>query len=70
MKRDDRMTDFRTTRREALKLAGGAAALGAIAGAVPRRRHKSRGSPDVPRWLREDVGLSPHEESSKYWDHQ
>jgi glyoxylase-like metal-dependent hydrolase (beta-lactamase superfamily II) len=35
MSRDDRLTSAPTTRRDALKLAGGAAAMGALAGAVP-----------------------------------
>lgn len=39
MKRDDRTTGFKATRRDALKLAGSVAALGAIAGGVPMAAH-------------------------------
>jgi glyoxylase-like metal-dependent hydrolase (beta-lactamase superfamily II) len=39
MGHDDRKTGFQATRRDALKLAGGAAALGAIAGGLPIAAH-------------------------------
>ncbi|WP_417309715.1 hypothetical protein [Devosia sp.] len=34
------------------------------------RQHQSRGSPPVPRHLRQDLGLPPEPESRRYWDHQ
>ncbi len=51
-------------------VSAGLTLLPTIARALPKRRHKSRGSPELPRWLREDIGLLPDSESSKYWDHQ
>jgi hypothetical protein len=38
--------------------------------AAPKRSHKSRGSPRLPAYLRQDVGLSPIDDVPTYWDHQ
>ena len=42
--------------------------LGSLAGVILTLKPNSRGSPEVPNWLRRDVGLPPVAESWSYWD--
>ena len=38
--------------------------------ARPKRRHRSRGSPPLPDWLRRDIGMPPYDEPKRFWDHE
>jgi hypothetical protein len=44
--------------------------LGTLAGVILALKPTSRGSPEVPAWLRRDVGLPPVEESRSFWDYR
>jgi hypothetical protein len=41
-----------------------------LAGVILTLKPSSRGSPQVPNWLRRDVGLPPVDESRSYWDYR
>ena len=44
--------------------------LTSLAGLILTVKPTSRGSPEVPNWLRRDVGLPPAPESRSFWDYR
>lgn len=42
--------------------------LASLAGIILSPGPQARGSPDVPRWLRQDLGLPPLPGRPRYWD--
>ena len=41
-----------------------------LAGVILTLKPTSRGSPEVPDWLRRDVGLPPVEQVRGFWDYR
>ena len=41
-----------------------------LAGVILTLKPTSRGSPEVPDWLRRDVGLPPVEQARGFWDYR
>lgn len=41
-----------------------------LAGVMLTLKPTSRGSPDVPNWLRRDIGLPPVAETRSFWDYR
>ena len=65
------MTSFDTTLDHRIRVSASRRDLGlfsTLAGVILTLKPTSRGSPQVPNWLRRDVGLPPVAESRSYWD--
>ena len=41
-----------------------------LAGIILTLKPTSRGSPEVPSWLRRDVGLPPVDQARGFWDYR
>ena len=41
-----------------------------LAGVILTLRPQSRGSPDLPDWVRKDIGLPPIEQVRSFWDYR
>jgi hypothetical protein len=41
-----------------------------LAGLILTVKPTSRGSPELPTWLRRDIGLPPAEQSRSFWDYR
>jgi hypothetical protein len=65
------MTSFETTIDHRTHVTTSRRDLGlfsTLAGVILTLKPTSRGSPEVPSWLRRDVGLPPVAESRSHWD--
>ena len=41
-----------------------------LAGLILTVKPTSRGSPELPSWLRRDIGLPPVEQTRSFWDYR
>jgi hypothetical protein len=60
----DQRTHVSATSRRDLGL------FGTLSGVILTLKPTSRGSPDLPSWLRRDVGLPPVTEARGFWDYR